>query len=95
MEEIDLIINHLRKCFEVKTFGAKCFLGIEIDRVNDGSIRIHQGAYARKVLQRFNMMECRITSASMDCNQNLGDFADDECDEVYPWGMSLDSLIFH
>lgn len=94
VDEIDLIIHHLQKCFEVKTFEAKCFLGIEIDQADDGSICIHQGAYAKRVLQRFDMMDCKVVSAPMDCNQNLGDFVDDECDGVYPYREAVGSLMY-
>lgn len=43
------VIDFLNENFEIKDFRAKCFLGIEIDQRPDGSMLIHQSAYALKV----------------------------------------------
>ncbi|XP_055313225.1 uncharacterized protein LOC129574785 [Sitodiplosis mosellana] len=53
-ESIDSVISHLQKKFEVKAMKLGCFLGMEIKKFGDGSIFVHQSAYARKVLQ----MQC-------------------------------------
>lgn len=46
---IDSVIVHLQKQFEVKTIELGCFLGIEMERLADGSIFVHQQAYTRKI----------------------------------------------
>lgn len=92
--EIDEITLYLQECFEIKVSEAKYFLGLQIERLSDGSIRIHQGAYAKKVLSRFNMMDCNPVSAPMDCNQNLGDFVNDEHYKSYPYRQAVGSLMY-
>ena len=92
--ESDAIIQHLQKHFEVKVFEVERFLGLEIDQMCDGSIRIHQEAYAKKVLHRFNMIDCNQVSSPMDCNQNLSDFVNDECDKTYPYREAVGSLMY-
>lgn len=92
--EIESIISHLKENFEVKVTEAKCFLGLKIDQHQDGSIHIHQQAYAKRVLNRFDMMESKVVSTPMDNNQNLGDFANDEHDAIYPYRKAVGSLMF-
>jgi hypothetical protein len=41
---------------------ANYFLGIQIDKLDDGSIKIHQTAYLEKVLVRFRMDKCTAIS---------------------------------
>jgi hypothetical protein len=38
---------------------ATYLLGIKIDQKSDGSIKVSQAAYTRKVLDKFGMSECR------------------------------------
>jgi hypothetical protein len=46
--------------FDIKDMGlAKYFLGIDIIRGKDGSIAISQAKYARDVLQKFKMEDCK------------------------------------
>lgn len=44
---IDSIIEHPKKEFEIRVMDVNCFLGFEIDRLDDGSIFMHQTSYAR------------------------------------------------
>lgn len=46
----------------MKVFEAKCYLGLEVEQHGNGSIRIHQQAYARKILDRFGMTESKLIS---------------------------------
>ena len=48
------------KCeFKIITKPATYFLGVEIDQRSDGSLKISQAAYTRKLLDQFSMSECR------------------------------------
>ena len=52
----------LSKRFQMKDMGViSHFLGIDC-KVEDGKISMNQEMYIRKVLQRFNMMECKQKS---------------------------------
>ncbi|XP_036347024.1 secreted RxLR effector protein 161-like [Rhagoletis pomonella] len=92
--EVDAIILHLRERFEIQVSDVNRFLGLEVQQLQDGSIHIHQGAYAKKILNRFGMIECKIVSTPMDHNQNLGDFVNDEGDTAYPYREAVGSLMY-
>lgn len=87
------VIEHLREEFEIKVFELKCFLGLEIDQRSDGSIHVHQQAYARKVLNRFNMANCNAVATPSDSAQNLGDF-DAEAEMNFPYREAVGSLMY-
>lgn len=68
---VNRIIDQLKQVFEVKVVNHGCFVGIEINRLKDGSIFIHQTAYARKVIQRFGMEICALMGALSDPTRKL------------------------
>jgi hypothetical protein len=54
-KNIDEAHNHLKKEFEMKDLGkAKFCLGLQIEHFHT-DIRVHQSAYVKKVLEKFNM----------------------------------------
>lgn len=75
---IESVVSCLKDHFEVKVFEAKCFLCLQIVHLTNDSIGVHQEAYVNKILNRFNMLECKAVCTSADCNQNLGDFVNEE-----------------
>lgn len=93
-DEINSVLSHLQEQFEVKVMEATCFLGLQIEKLSNGSIHIHQEAYIKKILNRFNMAECKTVSTPIDCGQNLGDFVNDEIDSTYPYREAVGSLMF-
>lgn len=56
--DVELIIKRLQKEFEIKAMEVGFFLGFEIERQSNGSIFMHQTAYATRVLRKFRMDEC-------------------------------------
>lgn len=87
------VIEHLRKEFEIKFFDLECFLGLEVDQRDDGSIHVNQRAYAEKVLKRFGMTNCKTVATPAENAQNLGDFEpDDEAD--FPYREAVGSLMY-
>lgn len=90
---IGLVIEHLEKQFEVKLVDVGCFLGVEVDQLEDGAIFIHQGAYARKIVQRFSMENCNAVSTPSDPNQRLTK-CDDTEDEDFPYRQLIGSLMY-
>lgn len=60
-EEAKALIDELTSEFKIKAKEASYFLGLEINRSSDG-IKVSQGSYTRKLLERFGMNECRPIS---------------------------------
>jgi hypothetical protein len=53
--DIDEALNHLKKEFEMKNLGkTKFYLGLQIEHLQT-RILIHQSAYVKKVLEKFNI----------------------------------------
>lgn len=90
---INQIIGHLKQKFEIKVVNAGCFLGIEIDRLSDGSIFIHQKAYARKVIRKFNMESCAPVGVPSDTNQKLLQNDDSEPSN-FPYRQLIGSVMY-
>lgn len=90
---IDSVIAHLKQQFDMKTTKLGCFLGIEIDQRSNGSIFVHQTAYAQKVLNKFSMNECGTVSVPGDPNQTLEKFEDSE-EANFPYRQLVGSLMY-
>jgi len=50
---------------------AHSFVGFQIEVNDDGSIYLNQAAYVRKLLQKFNMENCKKGSVPMQPNLEL------------------------
>jgi hypothetical protein len=64
-EEARAFIDELTTEFKITAKEASFFLGLEIKRRSDGSIKISQEGYTRKLLERFGMSDCRPVSTPM------------------------------
>ena len=73
-ECINDVIVHLKTHFEIIHMNAGNFLGLEIEQYNNGSIFVHQAAYARRILKKFQMENCNAVAVPSDCNQVLENF---------------------
>ncbi|CAB3224317.1 unnamed protein product [Arctia plantaginis] len=58
-KETEKFLDEMRQRFKITTKCGSYFLGIEIERKVDGSIKIDQKSYAKKLLQRFGMQNCK------------------------------------
>lgn len=92
-KEIEPVINYLQMEFEIKSFSADCFLGLEISRQDDGSIHLRQEAYGRKVLRRFKMEDCNGVATPADSNQLPDDFRNSERAN-FPYREAVGSLMY-
>ena len=55
----------------MKEFGqVKCFLSLEVDRTKEG-IFVRQQKYAKDLLKKFQMLECKPISTPMEVNAKL------------------------
>lgn len=80
IELIDEIKIELSHAFVMKDLGKMHYcLGIEVWR-QDGKTVITQRKYAKKLLQRFNMQDCKAVSTPLEQNVNLS--SDNNATEV-------------
>lgn len=58
----DVFIDNLKREFDITVKPANYFLGLEIESCDNGSVRVSQEAYAKKVLEKFGMNDCHPVS---------------------------------
>lgn len=87
------VIDFLSKHFEVKELEAKCYLGLQIDQRIDGSIFISQKSYAKKVIERFGMVDAHPVSTPME-NHHVLQKNDNGKTTVFPYREAIGSLHF-
>lgn len=93
VNDINSVLTHLNKHFEVKEMNIGCFLGLEIQQNKDKSIFIHQSTYAERVLNRFDYGNCNGISTPSDHNQPLHNFEESEPSN-YPYRKLIGSLMY-
>lgn len=87
------VMNYLRKHFEVKEFDAKCYLGLQIEQMIDGSIQISQEAYAKKVIRKFGMEDAHPVSTPMENHRALDADIEGKA-SAFPYREAVGSLIY-
>jgi hypothetical protein len=66
IEGIENVKQMVKPLYKVKDLGpARLFLGIEIERLPDGRIKLSQTRYIEKLLERFGMTGCNTTHLPM------------------------------
>lgn len=90
---MNLVIEHLQREFEIRVMDVNCFLGFEIEQRDDGSIFMHQTAYANRILQKFQMEGCVPVCVPSDPNQVLCKF-DDSGVSDFPYRHLVGSLMY-
>lgn len=65
------MLAELRKEFEITSNEINTYLGLQIERLADGSIFLHQEAYTKKILQRFRMENANAVAMPADQNHQL------------------------
>jgi hypothetical protein len=71
-DDLKTIKQRLSDKYEMKDLGvAKRFLGMQLEYGDDGSIKIHQEDYLRKLLTRHDMKNCNPVSTPMDTSVKL------------------------
>lgn len=89
----DDIIKELKQKFNAKNLGKmERFLGMEIQR-NEDTIIIKQTNMIEKILQKFNMSDCKGMKTPMEINYNIQIYDDEEILDV-PYRELIGSLIY-
>lgn len=94
---LDMVITVLKESFEVTIGDTSCFVGMQIDRNRDEkAIFVHQTAYIRRMLSRFNMSDAKGNSVPADPHTVLQspDEPSREYAEKIPYREAVGSLLF-
>lgn len=92
-ESLEKVKNMLSTRFKMKDLGSlKHFLGMDFSQ-SDGCVKVSQKRYVEKILERFNMQECRIRETP--CDQKL-DYSEDapKMSDVKKYREAVGSLIY-
>jgi hypothetical protein len=96
-EQINKILDELQKEFEITHNKVNLFLGLQIEQFPTGNIFVHQKAYARRVLQRFNMENANPVVIPTNPHDELGSHihltGEDECTTA-PFREAIGSLMY-
>ncbi|KAE8720906.1 tir-nbs resistance protein [Hibiscus syriacus] len=80
--------------FQMKELGQlKHFLGLEVDRTHEG-IFLCQQKYAKDLLKRFGMLECKSTSTSMEPNVKMCAHEGKDLEDATMYRQLVGSLIY-
>ena len=66
------VINFMQTAFKIRVANLKTFIGLQVTKLTDGSIIVHQEDYTKKVLKKFELSECKGSSTPFDVSQKLG-----------------------
>lgn len=95
---IDRLFGYLTKHFEVRTVNSSCFIGVEIcDRRSfNSSIYLNQRGYIERILERFNMSDCRAVSTPMETGHSLNkpEVLKGESITDVPYAEAIGSLMY-
>ena len=94
LQESEKFINDLKSRFKITSKPASFFLGLEIHRFEDGSIKINQQSYAKRILQKFHMENCRPVSTPV-LKENTSIEKDDvQSSEKFPYREAVGALMY-
>ena len=83
IEEIAAVKEKMKEKFAMVDQGQlQYYLGVEISRPDENTLFLHQTAYAKRVLENFNMSDCKPIKTPLASNLNLSLM--DSPDEVDP-----------
>lgn len=92
-EETEKFMNEMKQRFKITSKSGSYFLGIEIESKTDGSIKIDQKGYAKRLLERFGMQDCKaaVTPIVKDTVLSLDDKNDAHS---FPYRQAVGALSY-
>ena len=93
--ELSDLVQKLKSEIKIVTKPATYFLGTEISQRSDGSVKISQAAYTRKLLDQFGMSNCRscVTPIISSEKEVVNDNAD--VDSIkFPYRSAVGGLMY-
>jgi hypothetical protein len=72
VEEIAAIQEKMRRKFVLTDQGElEYYLGVEVSKINESTLLLHQTGYAKKILERFKMTECKEVKTPLPRDLNF------------------------
>lgn len=94
---LSTVIRKMTREFKFTVRDVQFFVGIQVEKVADG-IFIHQKAYSERILERFNMTDCRPVATPADVLKSVKTVVDDDmtAGEVvkFPYRELIGSVMF-
>ncbi|KAI0992005.1 hypothetical protein K3495_g16181, partial [Podosphaera aphanis] len=78
LSKIESLMHALQKKYNLKTVNTDLFLGIEIKSSPHGTLKLSQGQYARTLINRHGLSDCKIANSPME---RLMDSNDQQCSQ--------------
>ena len=95
LEDCQNFLTNLTAEFKITSGPVSCFLGIEIKQLEDGSIFITQESYARRILQKFNMLDSNPVGTPAVYEQDPENSVTKQCiAENVPYRAAVGSLMY-
>lgn len=91
-EALDEMLSIIKKEFVITTSPVNTFVGMEIERLEDDSIFIHQRGFISSLLNKFNMQDCKPVATPMQGNLDLSPA--EQCSMDFPYRQLIGSLLF-
>ncbi|KAI1006624.1 hypothetical protein K3495_g1602 [Podosphaera aphanis] len=66
LSKIESLMHALQKKYNLKTVNTDLFLGIEIKSSPNGTLKLSQGQYARTLINRHGLSDCKIANSPME-----------------------------
>ena len=80
--DVDHLIKELKTEFDITIDNSNTFLGLQIEKQKDGSIFLHQAAYAEKLMEKFRMHTANPVTIPADPHQSLGSILENDKIEI-------------
>lgn len=93
-EELDLVLVQLQKRFQITIIeDPKYFVGLQIERLKDDSIFIHQSKYIHQIVHKFGQEDSNPVSVPADPNSSLSKDLGKPIENI-PYREAVGSLMF-
>jgi hypothetical protein len=91
--EMEIFIGELKSEFKIVSKKANYFLGLEIEH-EEKFIKIHQKTYAKKILERFNFLECKPVSTPMLKGTEISTSEKDNQAQKFSYRQAVRALMY-
>jgi transposase InsO family protein len=69
LEHANKVFARLQEVFKMKSEVLNCYLGLEVDRLPNGDVKIHQQAYISRMLDKFGLINCNPSTTPLPPKQ--------------------------
>lgn len=90
-QQLQNLLKDVKRKFKITSKSASYFLGMEIERKEDGSFHIGQPLYTEKLLEKFNMNKCKTVSTPIVKDN---DEVESPRNSDFPYRQAVGGLMF-